>query len=174
MTEIVHTINSDELFRTVGEYRFAPVRHIFVEAFRVSREQRKMMLDPMDILSALLHDPAMVQLWKAAGVSKADIEAEIEVIEAGTPKGFGALRILSMTVGFDEFRPNLYRSYMLDQTFLLALKIADDEGACRLTSHHLLAGMIRQGMNTASSLFTRLGLTQRQMRILARLPVDTN
>ncbi len=174
MSEHVHYINGEELYQTTGELRFAPVRHIFVAAFRGSIEQKKMMLDPMDILTALLDDPELDALWEAAGVGKANIESEIEKIEAGTPKGFTALRILSMANAVEDYRPGKYRSYTLDQAILLGMKIADDEGSFQITGHHLLAGMLRQGMNTASAVFRDLHLSERQLRILARLPMNAN
>ena len=174
MAENVHYIKSDELYRTTGELRFALVRQIFVDAFQKSREQRKMMLDPMDILSCLIQDPEMEKLLKIAGVSRDDIESEIAIIEADTPKGLSALRILNLANAVEDYRPNKYRSYMLDQSILLGMKLADNEGSFQITCHHLLAGMLLQGLNTASAVFRKLGLSERQLRILARLPMNAN
>jgi ATP-dependent Clp protease ATP-binding subunit ClpA len=174
MTENVHYIKGEELYRTIGELRFARVRHIFVGAFQRSREQRKMMLDPMDILSTLIQDPELEELLNVAGINREDVELQIADIEAGTPKGLSALRLFSVTNALDDYHPNKFRSYVLDQSILLAIKIADEEQSFDITSHHILAGMLLQGMNTASLAFRNLGLTRRQFRILARLPMNTN
>lgn len=172
-----------KLYQSESVFRFEPVRQIFLDAYERSARERKIMLDPMDLLTYMMEDPGVEELFTVAGIDKAKVQVQIDKIEEETPKGVEAIKWLNMTSvlteegelnALEHFRPKMFRSFVLDQSIFKAMEIADLEGSFKITSNHLLAGMIRHGVNTGAMIFRNLGLSQRQLYMLARVPINTN
>jgi len=151
------------------EVRFTTVKQLFTDAYQRSRNLRKLMLDPLDVLIFLVREPDVQDALKAAEINKDDVIRELERIDGEGIKGFRALNFLKDTNNLENWNPKI-RSQVLDFSIEEAIRAADQEKSLDIKGSHILAGMIRQGGNTGLEVFRNIGATDRQLRILAKTP----
>jgi len=148
--------------------RLTLVQGILREAMTRANSLGKIMVDPIDVLTFLTHDPKVVQELVGAGINLEKLGGEIKKVDEKTPQGEAAAAFMEAF----GIRPGNYRSFVLDQSIAEATRIADSEGCFDVTSLHLLAGMLRHGGNTAAIVFRKVGITEDQLAILSRTEKD--
>jgi hypothetical protein len=124
----------------------------------------KIMVDPLDVLTFLTHDPEVVQELVGARINLERLDEEIKKIDDETFQGEEATALIKAR----GIKPGNRRSLVLDLSIAEAIKIADSEGNFDVTAPQLLAGMLRQGRNIAAVAFKNAGMTEEQFAILAR------
>lgn len=159
-----------EYFNEKMQERLKGVNHVFANALRRSRDMRKIMLDPLDVLRCLLDEPEIQDALQLTGIEKETVLDGIAKVEQDVPQGLSALCLLN-TVGLLEgFKKQQYWSSVLMDSVTLGIALADSEGSFSVTSRHILAGIIRQGANTGTIVLKSLDLSGSQLDILIRVP----